>query len=361
MNEFEAALPECFHNTIQKTVVIMKEMKKKVKMVDVVVYNTEVIYSRVMCLLNVKQIDLKDLFKYELSPVQLSLFDENGDSRLAKQKDDLENTLKEEVSLRTCLSENAVVLNGCAFLWSVHWPKAGNVSNLVNVFKDYVMKFLHKSNVFLIFDWHHDYSIKGVTRQDRVGNARRLHKLSLSTPLPSKEVTLHSTEKKKQLIELLAERLVKSYTNAPCEKKLVITSQSECPVQVHLGIKTLSHGMSTTHEETDVIIPQQAINTIEERATCVKVISDDTDVFVSLLHFCIEQSLSTTVFLEGTGSNRNVIDIGKTAEKQKDVVPSLLAAHVLSGCNSVPMLYGLGKKSVFCLLQKYPLQHLGYI
>ena len=48
-------------------------MKKKVKMGDVVV-NTEVIYSRVMYLLNPKQIDLKDLFKYELSPVLLSLF-----------------------------------------------------------------------------------------------------------------------------------------------------------------------------------------------------------------------------------------------------------------------------------------------
>ena len=29
--EFEAALPEGFHNTIQKTVVIMNEVKKKVK------------------------------------------------------------------------------------------------------------------------------------------------------------------------------------------------------------------------------------------------------------------------------------------------------------------------------------------
>ena len=64
---------------------------------DVVVYNTEVIYSRVMCLLNAKKIDLKDLFKDELPPVPLSLFDEDGDSRLAKQKADLKNTLKEEV------------------------------------------------------------------------------------------------------------------------------------------------------------------------------------------------------------------------------------------------------------------------
>ena len=100
-----------------------------------------------------KQIDLKDLFKYELSPVSLSLFDENGDSSLAKQKAGLKNTLKEKVPLQTCLSEDAVVLDGCALFWSIHLPKAGNVSNLVNVFMDYVMKFLHKSNLFFTFDW----------------------------------------------------------------------------------------------------------------------------------------------------------------------------------------------------------------
>ena len=100
-------------------------------------------------------------------------------------------------------------------------------------------------------------------------------------------------------------------------------------MQVHLGIKTLYHGMSTTHKEADVIISQQVITAIEEEA-CVKVISDGRDVFVLLLHFYIEQSLSTTVFLEGTGSNRNVIDIGKTAEKLKDVVPSVFVGSSCS-------------------------------
>ena len=46
----------------------------------------------------------------------------------------------------------------------------------------------------------------------------------------------------------------------------------------NLGIKRLRHDMSTTHEEADVIIPQQVITAIEEGATCVKVISDDTCV-----------------------------------------------------------------------------------
>ena len=144
MKKSEVVLQEHFYNTIQKTVVTMKEMKKKVKTGVVVLYNKEVICSCVICLLNAKQIDLKDIFKYELSPVPLSLFDENGNSRLAKQKPGLKNTLKEEVSLRTCLSENAMVLDGCAVLWSAHclMPKAGNVSNLVNAFMDYFFNFL---------------------------------------------------------------------------------------------------------------------------------------------------------------------------------------------------------------------------
>ena len=43
---------------------------------------------------------------------------------------------------------------------------------------------------------------------------------------------------------------------------------------MHLGIKTLHHSMSTTHEEANVIIPQRVTTAIEEEATCVKVISD---------------------------------------------------------------------------------------
>lgn len=84
------------------------------------------------------------------------------------------------------------------------------------------MKFLHKSNLFLILDWYHDYSIKTIA-----SHVRRSHNSSLSTPLPPKEVTLHSTELKKQLIKIFAEDLLRVLTNAPCEKKLIIISQTK--------------------------------------------------------------------------------------------------------------------------------------
>ena len=51
-----------------------------------------------------------------------------------------------------------------------------------------------------------------------------------------------------------------------------------------------------------------------------------------------------------------------TSEKQlrnTDVAPYLLAADALSECDRVLKSFGLGKKLVCSLLQKYPLQHLG--
>ena len=73
--------------------------------------------------------------------------------------------------------------------------------------------------------------------------------------------------------------------------------------------------MRTTHEEADAVIPQQVITAIEEGATCVKFISNESVAFVLLLHFHVKQFLSTAAFPEGTGSSRNVFGIRKTAEK----------------------------------------------
>ena len=78
----------------------MNEGKKRVKQGDTEVYNTQAIFARVMCLLSAGQINLEDIFKYELAPVPTSLFDETGDGRYAKQKADLKNKLKFEETCR---------------------------------------------------------------------------------------------------------------------------------------------------------------------------------------------------------------------------------------------------------------------
>ena len=116
---------------------------------------------------------------------------------------------------------------------------------------------------------------------------------------------------------------------------------------------------STTHEEEDVIIPQQLIYAVNEGAKCIRIVSDDSDVFVILLHFYHQLKLEATVLLEPTTSSRNMICIRKSVQSNIKIIPSLLAGHALTGCDSVPRMFGIGKKATCSVLKKYTLSQLG--
>ena len=71
----------------------MKSKKKSSKSEETEVFNTELIYSRVMCLLSIGRITLEDVVKYEFPPIMLSLFENTGEMRASKSKSDLKRVL----------------------------------------------------------------------------------------------------------------------------------------------------------------------------------------------------------------------------------------------------------------------------
>ena len=78
MAEFDSGWPTSFNKTITKKVTMMASTKKSIKLDVKPVYDTELIYTRVICLQQYMNIDIKDVLSYELSPVSASLFDESG-------------------------------------------------------------------------------------------------------------------------------------------------------------------------------------------------------------------------------------------------------------------------------------------
>ena len=65
------------------------------KIKDVEVYNTEIIYARVMALIRVGTLELEMVMRHELSPIPGSYFDESGEIRVAKNKSQLKKSLGE--------------------------------------------------------------------------------------------------------------------------------------------------------------------------------------------------------------------------------------------------------------------------
>lgn len=82
------------------------------------------------------------------------------------------------------------------------------------------------------------------------------------------------------------------------------------------------------------------------------VVADDTDIFALLLHFRHDGSINAgKVYMQSPLRGRAVIDIDATVEDNVSIIPSLLSAHALSGCDTVASYYGIGKGTALKVLR----------
>ncbi|KAG0712046.1 hypothetical protein GWK47_019290 [Chionoecetes opilio] len=166
------------------------------------------------------------------------MFEDNGDMRITKSKSSLKQKLRLEQSSRILPAPETTVIDGCALLWIIRWPRHGTIQNFVNSVLEYIFLKLEHSNVNIIFDRYYEYSTKTATRASRaVQQARTLHKLTPSTALPAQSIALTVTENKKQIISTICEQLQgRGETHkATAKHKLLITGASSISVEIFKG------------------------------------------------------------------------------------------------------------------------------
>ena len=115
------------------------------------------------------------------------------------------------------------------------------------------------------------------------------------------------------------------------------------PVQICDGQLADRHDFRTTHEDADVVIIQQAVHLTPTGINSIRVVADDTDVFVLLLYYYTTQQLTCNLVMTGTSYGRTSDNIKATAEKYSDIIPV--------GCTcslrlTVAYLWGIGKVTV---------------
>ena len=84
----------------------------------------------------------------------------------------------------------------------------------------------------------------------------------------------------------------------------------------------------------------------KDEVNCVKTICDDTNLFVLLTVYVFQQGCESKVLMEAFDTSRSPIDINEASKKHTEIVPSLIRAHAVSSCDSVPKLYGIGNKTL---------------
>ena len=146
--------------------------------------------------------------------------------------------------------------------------------------------------------------------------------------------------------------------------KLVVTGQENTPVEIsNGGIVIKRSDISTSHEEADNIIVQQAIMCSKEQDTGVNVVADDADVYALLAHHYYTDNLTKAMIMESPVQDRKSTDIKATVKQLEStiVISDLLAAHAVSGCDTVAPCFGVGKATVIRVLKSKscPLDLLG--
>ena len=186
---------------------------------------------------------------HELASIPTSMFDASGMMRICKSKSDLKNCLLKETSSRCAVSSvAAIVLDGSAVLWVVHWPAKEVVADYVENFKTFLERKLQDSDVYLVFDRYREYSTKSVTRQVRECEATRPYQLTESTPLPSQKAVLTVMANKQQLISIIYTNIIideKFHLSHTSRNKLVITDSSNTPTEILRSTKVLSYKEGT--------------------------------------------------------------------------------------------------------------------
>ena len=155
-------------------------------------------------------------------------------------------------------------------------------------------------------------------------------------------------ENKIQLIDLICSHLIEKCvpSGEPDLHKLVISGREPIPTQLFCGHRSHRADLRTTHEEADVTMVYLVlqVSQTQEGVDRIKVICDDTDVFMSII-------------MEAT-SPRGCPSIFRP--RLKGVEPHVLVAHGLTGCDTVAKLNGIGKSTVIKKLKEgHTFQHLG--
>ena len=138
------------------------------------------------------------------------------------------------------------------------------------------------------------------------------------------------------------------------EATLTIVGVCDVPVEITGGLRIDIHDLRSTHEEADILIAQHAIS-LSLLGKYVRVVCDDTDVFVLLVHYYNSRckcSNSAPMIVSSPVKERAVIDIRATVESHSDIAEALLAIHGLSGADVVASFHGIGKATFVNVAKK---------
>ena len=367
-----------YWDSIPKGTAVTFESMKKVMSFDTnrkIALDPVVLFRRLLSVAKHRDIDMRKVLSFELSPVPPAFFHSDGTMRKATKLDlahKLEENVQQETDLKSkCHIPTAYIIDGMSFIQGMNESQFKTfydfgevvIKKLITLYKN---PDLDINTLVLVYDRYDiTSSIKGKERQRRgdisstVGGPS--HMIMGNRHVPNYRQFLRSGQNKMALIYFLSKYIEeKAPERIPQERTLVIAGgylNGEIVREIDdQGGRNLDK-LFSTHEEADTKMILHATHMSSYPRTIIR--SDDTDFLVLLLYYQSRGSLSNDVYMHSGHSGKFVtrerfIPVSKIAEvlgkQQCSILP---AAHALTGCDTTSGLFKLGKRTAYTILQKH--------
>lgn len=367
-----------FWDAVPKSVATTFESMKKSLSFDKakkLLLDPEVLFRRLLCVARHREINLKDVLSYELTPVPPALFHDDGAMRKVT-KSDLASKLEERCQKETVLkseayTRTAYIIDGMSLVQSVNETHFQTFDDLGQIILKRLTRLLKNPDlhievetvVFDRYDVDASLNIKGGERQRRGDSHehRASHKVIGNRKVPNYKQFLKSGKNKAELIYFLSQYIEARAPDmiAP-DKTLVIAGgypNPETVKQISAEGPCTMENLASTQAEADTRIVLHATHSASFPRTIVR--CDDTDVLVLLLHYQSGGMLSREVYMHAGHAGKfttkeRFIPVTKIAEEVGPLLCSILPAmHALSGCDTTSGFFKIGKRTAFNALQKH--------
>ena len=258
-NNYINKLPGGFYDPISSPIKTMCVLKNQVKCKKATpAIDLESIFLRLLIIGQKRQVELEPLFAYELCAVPSSLIDERSCLRKVNKAG-----LVKRLGVPEILPEaaNTVIVNVSQLFYHIVWPHGGTPSNLIVSIQSRLSYYTDGAKKIIVFDKYKDISAKDHERKRRAGEVIIDYEFTITSHLPKRDVIMKSKNNRRRLASVL----------------------STFSLGEHATMETLDDGIFA-HDEADVTMISYVLQAASQGQNVIRVLNDDTDVFVLLVY-----------------------------------------------------------------------------
>ena len=310
-----------FHAPISSPIKTMKHIEKGLQVGDKMIFDLQTIFLTLLTLGQQRHMKLAPIFQYELCPLPPSLIDQYGCLRKGSKA-----ALAHKLCVKTSqpMLPEVTIVDMSQLLFHIVWPSEGDVSAIVKSIKTRLSSLPGKK--ILVFDKYNSVSAKDHERMRRTDLNSIDYNLTINTQLPSRDAIMRNKHNKMQLLNMLS-----TYTFGK-----------------GVTVESCSNGVFH-HDEADITMISYLLMAAESGTQVIRILSDDTDVFVMLVYWVYQNKIQATVQMERWDGV--VWDMNATCAQLDSKCLQILGMHYLTGSDATSYLYRKGKVSALKTLQ----------